>query len=111
MKLRHHDDSVQSITDAPEAPEVEFRRRRNRYIGMMIGRVVCLVAAAVVMTAHVPYAPLWAVLCIAGMVGLPWAAVLIANDRAPLRRSERGRVSRPKSREVSSAEPPRALGG
>ena len=55
------------------------------------------------------YAPLWAVLCIAGMVGLPWAAVLIANDRAPLRRSERGRVSRPQSREVSSAEPPQAV--
>jgi hypothetical protein len=52
---------------------------------MMLGRVVCLILAAVVMTAEVPYAGWWATLCIAGMIGLPWAAVLIANDRAPRR--------------------------
>ncbi len=74
-----------SITDAPEPPEVEFRRRRSRYIAMMVARLVCLVLAAVVMTADVPYAGWWATLCIAGMIGLPWAAVLVANDRAPRR--------------------------
>ncbi|MGH3545471.1 MAG: DUF3099 domain-containing protein [Mycobacteriales bacterium] len=90
MNLRHRSDTAAAIiTDAPEAPDVEFRRRRSRYVTMMLGRVVCLILAAVVMTADVPYAGWWAALCIAGMVGLPWAAVLIANDRAPLCPTER----------------------
>ena len=32
---------------------------------------------------------LWLVLCLAGMVFLPWAAVLIANDRPPKSKAER----------------------
>lgn len=88
LRLRSNAAAI-SITDAPQAPEVEFRRRRNTYVVMMIGRMVCLVLAAIVMTADVPYAGWWAALCIAGMVGLPWAAVLIANDRTPLSPAER----------------------
>jgi hypothetical protein len=76
---------------------------------MMIGRVICLVAAAIVMTLHVPYAGLWVVLCIAGMVGLPWAAVLIANDRSPLKRSQRAQSAKPRHKELSSTEAPKAL--
>jgi hypothetical protein len=33
--------------------------------------------------------PLWLALCAAGMVFLPWAAVLIANDRPPRSKAER----------------------
>ena len=78
-----------TITDAPESPESEFRRRRLRYLLMMVLRLVCLILAAVVIGADVPYAGWWAAACIAGMVVLPWAAVLIANDRLPDRKPRR----------------------
>lgn len=95
-----------SITDAPENPEAEFRRRRLRYVAMMLLRIVCLVLAAVLFSVDVPYAQCWAALCIVGMVGLPWAAVLIANDRAPLRRSERSSVVATEKKSLDSVQRP-----
>ncbi len=84
---RHED--VPLITDASESQEVQFRRRRRQYLVMMSARIVCLVVAAVVVGAQVPYALVWAGVCIAGMVSLPWIAVLVANDRPPRKRTER----------------------
>ncbi len=104
--LRRSNVAAVSITDAPEAPDVEFRRRRSRYVTMMAGRLVCLVLAAVVMSIDIPYAGWWAALCIAGMVGLPWAAVLIANDRAPRRASRRTAIVDGVAKDLPAADRP-----
>lgn len=78
---------VELITDVPETPEVQFRRRRRQYLLMMGLRIALLILAAVLVSAGVPHALWWVGLCIVGMVALPWMAVLIANDRPPRQRS------------------------
>ena len=77
------------ITDAPEDPEKELRRREIRYVLMMLTRAGCLVVAAVLVTLRPPLWPLWVVLCVVGMVLLPWLAVILANDRPPKTKAER----------------------
>lgn len=74
------------ITDAAEDPEVELRRREIRYVAMMLFRALCLIAAAFIAVQKPPLWGLWAGLCVLGAVVLPWLAVLIANDRPPLKR-------------------------
>jgi hypothetical protein len=37
----------------------------------------------VLASTHVPLLPLWLVLCVVGMIFLPWFAVILANDRPP----------------------------
>jgi hypothetical protein len=70
------------ITDAARSYEEEFATRRRRYSIMMAMRVPCLVLAALFY--HTPW--LAATLIIAS-IPLPWMAVLIANDRLPLKAS------------------------
>jgi hypothetical protein len=65
------------ITEAPVNVDVEYNRRRMKYLVMMIMRAVCVVAAT--LTFHVSV--LLAALCIAAAAVLPWCAVLIANNR------------------------------
>jgi hypothetical protein len=69
------------ITDAEESPDKQRHSREIRYITMMSLRAVCLILGAVLAVLQVPLLPLWLVLCGLGMVFLPWAAVLVANDR------------------------------
>jgi Flp pilus assembly protein TadB len=69
------------ITDAPEDPERELRRREIRYVTMMALRAACLVVAAIIASTRPPLWGLWVVLCLVAMVLLPWFAVLLANDR------------------------------
>jgi hypothetical protein len=71
------------ITDAETSQDEQLRARQIRYATMMGLRVVCLVLGAVLTVQRVPLWWLWLPLCIAGMVLLPWMAVLIANDRLP----------------------------
>jgi hypothetical protein len=71
------------ITDAERSQDDQLRRRQIRYVSMMGLRAVCLVLAALLATLKVPLLGLWIALCVAGMVLLPWFAVLIANDRPP----------------------------
>jgi hypothetical protein len=52
-------------------------------------RVSCLILGAVLISVKPPLLPLWLILCAAGMVLLPWAAVLIANDRPPKSKLQR----------------------
>lgn len=78
---------VTVITEAPESLPQQLRRRQLRYGIMMASRVACLLAAVAVVGLGVPWAPFWVVLCLVGMVTLPWMAVLIANDRPPRRAS------------------------
>lgn len=74
---------VAVITEAEPSQDDQLRSREKRYALLMGIRVVCLLGA--VFTYHV-WLPI-AVLFIAGMIVLPWCAVLIANDRAPLKPS------------------------
>lgn len=85
-KVRGHPAPV-VITEAEESLQVQLRKRQNKYIAMMGLRVVCLVVAAVLVGLKVPNALWWVAVCIAGMVALPWMAVLIANDRPPKKAS------------------------
>jgi hypothetical protein len=86
-----HDRKVQTvlITDAPENPEQELRRREIRYVTMMLTRAMCLVAGAVLISTKPPLWGLWLGFCVAGMVLLPWLAVILANDRPAKKRGER----------------------
>jgi hypothetical protein len=74
------------ITDAPPNHDDQLRRREIRYVVMMLFRALCLVAAAWLATTQVPLRGLWIIVCLAGMVFVPWFAVILANDRPPKRR-------------------------
>lgn len=71
------------ITDAQRSAHDELRSRQIRYLVMMSVRALCLILAAVLFSLNVPLLPLWLVLCVVGMVVLPWLAVILANDRPP----------------------------
>jgi Flp pilus assembly protein TadB len=71
------------ITDAERSPEEELRSREIRYVLMMAIRAVAIITAAILVMQQVPWLPLWLLLCVAAAVVLPWAAVLLANDRRP----------------------------
>ncbi len=71
------------ITDADTSQHDQLRSRQIRYATMMGLRVVCLITAAVLVAVQAPMLWLFLPLTIAGMVLLPWMAVLIANDRPP----------------------------
>jgi hypothetical protein len=77
------------ITDAAENPERELRRREVRYVVMMLTRAGCLIVGAVLVSTKPPLWPLWVLLCVVGMVLLPWLAVILANDRPPKTKAER----------------------
>lgn len=95
------------ITNAARSPSEQLRSRQIRYVSMMAGRAACLIIGAVLISVKPPFLPLWLILCVAGMVFLPWAAVLIANDRSPKTKAER-MAGRPQPRqtmlETTSAE-------
>lgn len=93
------------ITDAPESPERELRRREIRYVAMMVTRALCLIAGAVLISTKPPLWGLGLGFCIAGMVLLPWLAVILANDRPPKKRSERVRP-RPQPGQTTLAASP-----
>lgn len=71
------------ITNAEKSHAEQLRSREVRYAAMMGLRVVCLIVGVLLAYARVPLWGLWCALCVVGMVVLPWAAVIIANDRPP----------------------------
>ncbi|BAL92084.1 hypothetical protein AMIS_68640 [Actinoplanes missouriensis 431] len=77
------------ITDAARSQGDQLRSREIRYVTMMGIRALCLILGGVLISLRVPLLALWLILCAAGMVFLPWAAVLIANDRPPKSKAER----------------------
>ena len=93
--MRKQQDQPVLITDAVRSPAEQFRGRQIRYVSMMAGRAACLIIGAVLISVRPPLLPLWLILCAAGMVFLPWAAVLIANDRPPKTKAERAASARP----------------
>lgn len=99
------------ITDAERSLEEELRGREIRYVVMMSLRAVCVIVGAILVMVKAPLLPLWLVICVTGAVVLPWAAVLLANDRGPrpehkLRNRFRPRTeSPPDSRALTASEP------
>jgi hypothetical protein len=77
------------ITDAAKSQDDQFRSRQIRYVTMMGLRAACLILGAILISVRPPLLGLWLILCAAGMVVLPWAAVLIANDRPARSKAER----------------------
>ena len=76
---RDHGDRPILITEAPVNADVEFDRRRKRYLVMMALRAVCIVGAASTFSLSGWLAAGF----VAAALVLPWSAVLIANDRPP----------------------------
>ena len=83
------------ITNAAQSPSDQLRSRQIRYVTMMAMRAALLILGAILISVKPPLLPLWLVLCAAGMVFLPWAAVLIANDRPPKTKAERQAAAMP----------------
>lgn len=94
------------ITDAARSQNDQFRSRQIRYVTMMGMRAACLVIGAILISTRPPLLPVWLVLCAAGMVFLPWAAVLIANDRPPRSKAERAASAHPERAQPALAEQP-----
>lgn len=100
--MKHPDerDTPIVITDAARSHEDELTARRRRYSIMMAMRVPCLVLAALF------YQTPWlAAGLIIVSIPLPWMAVIIANDRLPIKRSTFRR------HRVEIEAPPRSDGG
>lgn len=76
---RNRADRPALITEAPVNLDDEFDRRRKRYLLMMGIRAACIIGAATT----VRFSGWLAALFVAAALVLPWAAVLIANDRPP----------------------------
>lgn len=95
------------ITDAAENPEKELRRRERRYVAMMMIRALCLVGGAILVSTKPPLWGLWLVLCVLGMVFIPWLAVILANDRPAKSRAERAQAAKPTITTRASLPAPR----
>jgi hypothetical protein len=98
---------VPQITSALPSRSEELHHREVRYAVMMSFRVLCLVAATIMVTSHVPDPALWAPLLVAGAVLIPWFAVILANDRTrPDRHEYRPHeATTPAQRAITSDEP------
>jgi Protein of unknown function (DUF3099) len=74
------------ITAAEPSYEEQHRARVRKYLTLMAFRIPALILAAVAYGAW--HNGLISLLIVAASVPLPWMAVLIANDRPPLRANE-----------------------
>jgi len=96
------------ITGAEPSEADQLHSRQTRYLLMMGLRLVCLLTAAVAYSQRVT----WLIpICIVGMVVLPWMAVLIANDRPPLKPSRFRRLQPgpPDERAIEGPQPGRII--
>ena len=91
------------ITDAARSQDEQFRSRQIRYVTMMGLRAACLITGAILISAHPPLLPVWLIMCALGMVILPWAAVLIANDRPARSKAERAASAAAREQERQQA--------
>ncbi|MEU4241450.1 DUF3099 domain-containing protein [Actinoplanes sp. NPDC026619] len=91
------------ITDAARSQGDQYRSRQVRYVTMMSVRAGCLILGAVLVSVRPPWLGLWLILCAAGMVFLPWFAVLIANDRPARTKDERAAAAFEREQEQQAA--------
>lgn len=94
------------ITDAEPSQQQQMRSRQIRYVVMMAIRALLLVICAVLVMIEAPMMWLWLGVCAAGMVVLPWMAVIIANDRSP--RADRKMFRRHDTADPAAIAPPKA---
>ncbi|HVL85717.1 MAG TPA: DUF3099 domain-containing protein [Pseudonocardia sp.] len=99
MDARRTDTPV-LITDAQRSYEDDLVTRKRRYAVMMSMRVPFMVLALVFY--QIPWL---AVSLLVLSIPLPWMAVLIANDRLPIKREEPNRY-RGDRRELEAREHP-----
>jgi urea transporter len=100
--------AVTVITGAEPSQLDQLHSRQKRYLLMMGLRLVCLLTAAVAYSLKIR----WAIpICVVGMVILPWMAVLIANDRPPLKpsRFRRGSDAPAADRAIEAPPPARVI--
>ena len=88
------------ITDAARSYAEELAARKRRYAIMMSMRVPCMVLAAVFY--QIPWL---AVGLLVLSIPLPWMAVLIANDRLPIKREKVSRYGSVDDRLALEARP------
>lgn len=94
---------VTVITHAEPSHAEQLRSRQKRYLIMMGTRAVCIVLAAVAYSQRL----FWVLpVCVVGMVALPWMAVLIANDRPPVKAQRGGRRLRTEKPQRAIEAPP-----
>jgi hypothetical protein len=74
------------ITAAAPSYEIQHRQRVRKYLTLMAFRIPALIFAALAYGAW--HNGLISLLIVAVSIPLPWMAVLIANDRPPLRADE-----------------------
>ncbi len=74
------------ITDAPDSLQAQHRARVRKYLFLMAFRVPALAIAGIAY--GITGSGLLALAIVAISIPLPWAAVLIANDRPPRKRGE-----------------------
>ncbi len=89
------DDHAVLITDAAHSQDDQRHSREFRYLMLMSIRIVAFIVGALLAIAHAPWPWLWAPLCVAGMVVVPWLAVVLANDRPPKNEHRIGRYRHP----------------
>ena len=98
------------ITDAEQSRDSQLRTRQIRY-GIMMGvRALLLIIATVLVMVKVPMLWLWLSVCAVGMVLLPWAAVLVANNRLPKNEHRIRRFGPRRSKPEEPAMLPKAEG-
>jgi len=79
----HRDDTPVLITAAAPSHDDDHAARKRKYMTMMAMRVPCLILALVF------YETWWLALAFLVLsIPLPWMAVLVANDRLPLKRED-----------------------
>lgn len=92
------------ITAAAPSFEVQHRQRVRKYLTLMAFRIPALVLAALAYGAW--HNGLISLLIVAASIPLPWIAVLIANDRPPLRADEPRRFDARRTPLFPTAERP-----
>jgi ABC-type multidrug transport system fused ATPase/permease subunit len=89
VKGTGRDDTPVLITEAAPSYDDQHANRKRKYMVMMAMRVPFLILALVF------YQTWWLALCLVLLsVPLPWAAVLIANDRPALKAEKVNRYQR-----------------
>lgn len=89
------------ITDAPMSYEDQLTARKNRYKILMALRIPLMILAAAFY--QIPWL---AVALLVLSIPLPWAAVLIANDRLPKAKTEDPNRYRGDRRQLEGHEHP-----
>ena len=84
------------VTTAPQNPRDEQRERTRRYLVTMGVRVVCFVAAIVLVALDLRWE---AGIAVAASLVLPWVAVIAANS-GPARRTENPSLYREQRQEL-----------